>query len=292
MECFGNAVFLKTVSFREYSKKKERYNYMKRKSIAGILTAVIMSATMCMPITVFAAEKFDPAFYAATYPDVVNALGTDANALYNHYITYGKSEGRVPYAGAVGGATVDGIANTTAVAPATTTTTASTVDGIVPIDKLANYKSLKKSMTDEEFQAAYNEALKIVQPLVGKDWNTQMVELETALRARFDVAVYSTSAPHYNDPYGYLILGTASCAGCTRTTGLCLNMLGYSYEHVNENKWDHQWCRIHIGVEFSGLQDIYWICDPFADYSGPEFMPYQHPMLIMAEFGMANMYTP
>ena len=261
----------------------------RRKAVVRVAAAATAFTMLLTPVQAFAAEKFDPAFYAATYPDVVNALGTDSNALYNHYITYGKSEGRVPYAGATGGEAVDGIANTTAVAPATDT---STVDGIVPIDKLANYKSLKKNMTDEEFQAAYNEALKIVQPLVGKDWNTQMVELETALRARFDVAGYSTSAPHYNDPYGYLILGTASCAGCTRTTGLCLNMLGYSYEHVNENQWDHQWCRIYIGVEFSGLQDIYWICDPFADYSGPEFMPYQHPMLIMAQFGQVQMYTP
>lgn len=261
---------------------------MKKKGILGILTAVVISASFSMPITAFAAEKFDPAFYAATYADVVNALGTDANALYNHYITYGQSEGRLPYAGASGGEAVEGIADTTV----TVTPTTTSAEGIVPIDKLANYKSLKKNMTDAEFQAAYDEALKIVQPLVGKDWNTQMVELETALRARFDVAGYSTSAPHYNDPYGYLILGTASCAGCTRTTGLCLNMLGYTYEHVNENKWDHQWCRIYIGVEFSGLQDIFWICDPFADYSGPEFMPYQHPMLIMAQFGQVQMYTP
>lgn len=267
---------------------------MKRKTkriLAGILATAMVVVTLLMPMTAFAAEKFDPAFYAATYPDVVNALGTDSNALYNHYVTYGQNEGRLPYAGATGGVAVDGIASTTAVAP-TTTTTASTANGIVPINQLANYKSLKKNMTDAEFQTAYNEALKIVQPLVGKDWNTQMIELERALRARFNVAGYSTSNAHYNDPYGYLILGTASCAGCTRTTGLCLNMLGYSYEHVNENKWDHQWCRIYIGAEFSGLQNIYWICDPFADYSGPEFMPYQHPIMIMAQFGMVDMYTP
>lgn len=262
---------------------------MKRKGIVGLLAAVIMSATLIMPIKAFAAEKFDPAFYAATYPDVVNALGTDANALYNHYITYGQGEGRLPYAGASGGEAVEGIADT----KVTVTPVSASSDGIVPIDQLANYKSLKKNMTDEEFQAAYNEALKIVQPLVGLDWNTQMNQLETALRARFDSGMtYSTSAPHYNDPYGYFVLGSASCAGCTRATGLCLNMLGYTYEHVNENQWDHQWCRIHIGVEFDGLQDVYWICDPYASYSGPEFAPYQHPIMIMAQFGMAEMYTP
>ena len=147
----------------------------RRKTAVRIAAAAVACTMVLTPVQAFAAEKFDPAFYAATYPDVVNALGTDSNALYNHYITYGKSEGRVPYAGAAGGATVDGIANTTVTA--TPTTASTTVEGIVPIDQLANYKSLKKNMTDEEFLAAYNEALKIVQPLVGKDWNTQMVEL-------------------------------------------------------------------------------------------------------------------
>ena len=37
---------------------------------------------------------------------------------------------------------------------------------------------------------------------------------------------YTTSTPHYNDPYGYFVAGVSSCAGCTRATGLCLNMLG------------------------------------------------------------------
>ena len=43
---------------------------------------------------------FDPVFYAQTYPDVAAALGTDAGALYNHYITYGRNEGRLPNANA------------------------------------------------------------------------------------------------------------------------------------------------------------------------------------------------
>lgn len=83
---------------------------------------------------------------------------------------------------------------------------------------------------------------------------------------------YSTSTDHYNDPYGYLILGAASCARSARTTGLCLNMLGYSYEHVNENQWAHQWCRVN-------LDGTYWICDPYGLYTGPEPSAYGHPYL-------------
>lgn len=243
-----------------------------RKRIVKVLATAVMIAGMVafVPVQAKAAEKFDPAFYAATYPDVVAVLGTDVNALYNHYLTYGQNEGRMPYANAAGGAAVDGIAETTVAVTAPTATT----DGIVPLDQLANYKSLKKKMTDEEFQAAYDEALKIVQPLVGLDRETQFNSITSTLRARFDSSMtYSTSSSHYNDAYGYLILGSASCAGSARTTGLCLNMLGYSYEHVNENQWSHQWCRVDLG------DGVYWICDPYGLYCGPEPGAYQHPYL-------------
>lgn len=40
-------------------------------------------------------DGFDAVFYAQMYPDVVAALGTDADALYQHYVTFGKAEGRL-----------------------------------------------------------------------------------------------------------------------------------------------------------------------------------------------------
>ncbi|MCR5676299.1 MAG: SGNH/GDSL hydrolase family protein [Lachnospiraceae bacterium] len=59
------------------------------------------------PVTALAAPKtmpdgaqFDAEFYAATYPDVVAALGKSEKALYGHYVTFGAKEGRLPYAGA------------------------------------------------------------------------------------------------------------------------------------------------------------------------------------------------
>ncbi len=146
--------------------------------------------------------------------------------------------------------------------------------GIVAIKDLQNYGSLKKKMTDAEFQAAYNEALKIVQPLVGLSPEEQAKGIYSALRAMADngTVSYSEEAPHYNDAYGYLINHTASCAGSARTTGLCLNMLGIGYEHVNENQWDHQWCR-------SSINGKMWIVDPYGMVCAPETAPYAHPML-------------
>ena len=70
---------------------------MRRKIIKVIATAgMVAGMMMFVPTRAMAAEKFDPAFYAATYPDVVAVLGTDVNALYNHYLTYGQEECLMP----------------------------------------------------------------------------------------------------------------------------------------------------------------------------------------------------
>ena len=72
---------------------------MKKKlSIVTLLTIVM---TMCFGMTAFASPKtmpdgtvFDAEYYAKTYPDVTAVFGTDENALYQHYVTMGKAEGR------------------------------------------------------------------------------------------------------------------------------------------------------------------------------------------------------
>ncbi len=195
-------------------------------------------------------ETFDSDYYADTYPDLKQAFGKDFDALLNHYLTYGIQEGRSASADAAGNA------------------------ALTPIDSLANKNSLKKKCTDAEFQAAYDAAVQIVTPLIDLSKEEQLTGIASALRSMADSGqvVYSTSEAHYNDPYGYLVKGVASCAGCTRTTGLCLNILGISYEHVNENQWSHQWCRIN-------LDGTYWICDAYGLYVGPEPAPYEHPYI-------------
>lgn len=84
-----------------------------KKVLLGLATGLIMTAFMGM--TAFAAEAtmsdgtvFDAAFYAASYPDVVAVYGTNADSLYQHYTTYGKTEGRK----ATAGTTVSGAAAT------------------------------------------------------------------------------------------------------------------------------------------------------------------------------------
>lgn len=72
-----------------------------------LITTLLVAALSCSSLTAYAAPKtmpdgqtFDPQYYAETYPDVKAAFGNDEKALYDHYVTYGKAEGRLPYADA------------------------------------------------------------------------------------------------------------------------------------------------------------------------------------------------
>ncbi|MCR4991045.1 MAG: SGNH/GDSL hydrolase family protein [Lachnospiraceae bacterium] len=71
------------------------------------LIAVTVSVTalnitsLAAPVVMPDGSFFDAEYYAANNPDVVAAYGSDnADFMYEHYITYGKKEGRLPYAGA------------------------------------------------------------------------------------------------------------------------------------------------------------------------------------------------
>lgn len=143
----------------------------------------------------------------------------------------------------------------------------------VPMKRLANLKSIQKGASDTELTQAYNAALEIIVPYAGMSREEQLYGIASELRQLAEDGMeYSTTAAHYNDPYGYFVLGVASCAGCARATGLCLNILGISYEHVNEDQWGHQWCRVNV-------DGTYWICDAYGLYCGPEPAPYEHPYL-------------
>jgi len=139
---------------------------------------------------------------------------------------------------------------------------------LTPPESLANSASLKRGMTDAEFKKAYDIAAKIAAPYAGKSREAQLEGIAKSLyKYKSDKKMkYSETDPHYNDVYGFYVLNVASCAGATRAVGLCLNILGIPYTHVNENEWSHQWCRVKIGKTD-------WICDVYQARYGPESKP-------------------
>lgn len=141
----------------------------------------------------------------------------------------------------------------------------------VPMKKLQCYSNCRKYMSDAQFKKAYNKALKLVTPAGDLSKKEKLQYVTAALRERFDSGMsYETNKKHYNDPYGYLCLKYASCAGSARTMRMCLNILGIKAEHVNENQWKHQWARVKVGKS-------YWIADPYGLYCGKEPGVRKHP---------------
>ncbi len=153
----------------------------------------------------------------------------------------------------------------------TVTLQAAPAPELVSLEQIPNRKSLQKRATDEQFAEAYAIARGYVEPLARYSRTEQLYCVTVLLRQLFDRGMeYSMESEHYNDPYGYFVEGSASCAGCTRATALCLSILGIPYEHVNENQYSHQWCRVPVNGE-------YWIADAYGLCCGPEPAPYEHP---------------
>lgn len=144
----------------------------------------------------------------------------------------------------------------------------------VAMKSLPSYKVIKKSATDAQMAQAYNILGQLMVPMTNYSKPEQLMLVSEMLRGMVDCGLvqYSQSYPHYNDPYGYLVNGVASCAGSTRTTIMALEMLGITgIEHVHANQYCHQWARVRMD------DGTYWICDPFGLYVGPEPAPYVHP---------------
>ncbi len=95
---------------------------MKRKILAVTAMVLVLSSSM----TAFAAPKevqsggekftFDAEYYAQNNPDVVAALGNSADAMLQHYVQYGRAEGRKAYNGDTGAKAITTAATTETVA--------------------------------------------------------------------------------------------------------------------------------------------------------------------------------
>ena len=251
-------------------KEKKRNKMMK-----AVLAMAVAVGVMLPSAKVMAAEKFDPAFYAAAYPDVAAVLGTDANVLYNHYITCGMAEGRRAYAGAAGGETVDGIADTAAAIPGVS------FPGIVPLKDLPHYNDLKDTMTDEEFAEVYNDLVPLMLMVKGLNPSEQVIFVDYLLTESYTSGevVYSNAVPNFSNAYGFIYYGAADDSGCVRTAGLMFDMLGIEWEHaaIRYNAMIlHHWCIVTVDGQR-------YILDPSMNIFMPEESKYDHPLWSLFE---------
>ena len=67
-------------------------------TVIAIMTLGYSMPVCAQPKTMSDGTAFDAEYYANRYSDVKAVFGNDEAALYNHYVQYGKSEGRAPVA--------------------------------------------------------------------------------------------------------------------------------------------------------------------------------------------------
>ena len=195
-------------------------------------------------------RRFDSDFYANYYPDLKAKYGYNAHKLLDHYLNYGMFERRIP--------SMYYLYNMDALG----------LGDVTPKELLYERKSLRKNCSKAEFYNAYDEALPIVMAARAAFPNNmygQMGYVAQTLYTRINYnpgVRYKTSGEHYNDPCsvfgnidkdssGRRIPYGGDCAGTTRAMGLCLNMMQIPYQHVNENQWKQQWCRVTINGKSS-----------------------------------------
>lgn len=61
-----------------------------------------------------------------------------------------------------------------------------------------------------------------------------------------DRGTYTMQGKLYRTPYGVFYGKQYSCAGTTRALGAVFNKLGFSWKHLNENQYTHQWCKVKL----------------------------------------------
>ena len=109
---------------------------------------------------------------------------------------------------------------------------------------------INKELSDSEKEAEARSVAREIALVIKNDPSIKTDLERIAYVARFinefiDAGHTSSFHPDRASAYGTLVAGYSNCAGSTRATGMVLEELGFSWRHVNENQWDHQWCIVY-----------------------------------------------
>lgn len=106
------------------------------------------------------------------------------------------------------------------------------------------YVSPERYPDEQKYAEARSVAEKIAAGISG---STDLEKITAAAQTVADYCsrdTYTMSGDDYATAYGVFIKGEYSCAGATRALGMVLECMGYSWHHVNENLYTHQWVEV------------------------------------------------
>ncbi|MCC8127642.1 MAG: hypothetical protein LIO92_09625 [Clostridiales bacterium] len=212
-----------------------------------IVSALLAASSICVyaaPAVMPDGQTFDAEYYAAANPDVTAAIGTDESALYDHYLNFGKAEGRLAYEGDTG-STAESSENTEETTEGDSGSAITVTDEF--LQNAAATHSYYKYLTAEQAAEADAIAKGIAESILSNpDYDTDLEKVRAASQAVLSYTQKGTygsdEAKQYRSPYGVFVSGVYTCAGTARATGRILDYMGYTWQHAHENQYQHQWC--------------------------------------------------
>lgn len=217
-------------------------------------------------------KNFDYVTYADTYPDLKNAYGYDAGALYQHYRKHGRAEGRI---GLINRASFLSRSNFDA-------------------ERYANdYLDLRNAFGNnrdalynhyvnygvKEGRVAWSTDVHVNAKLVAADLaKTATLSCKTdrerikyihdwlIIHTAYNMTSYNSKKYLPTDfrAAGPLVMGTAVCQGYAEAFDLCMDMLSIPCRVVTSN--DHAWNEVMVDGQFLSI-DCTWD-DPVPDSPG------------------------
>lgn len=105
----------------------------------------------------------------------------------------------------------------------------------------ASSSTSSSNSDNSKYNQAKAVAQKIANSITGSNDLEKITKAARIVSEYCSKGKYTQTGSDYYTAYGVFIKGEYSCAGATRALGMVLECMGYSWQHMNENQWTHQW---------------------------------------------------
>lgn len=124
---------------------------------------------------------------------------------------------------------------------------------------------ITKDTKAQREELAKIEAKKVINKIITPDMNKlQKAEaifkyLHSTVETQHNQSNEAYKTNHGDEAYGALILKKAACSGVANAVTLLCNEIGLKSQHINKNKWKHQWNKVLIDDNSFPEENEHWI---------------------------------
>lgn len=200
-------------------------------------------------------SEYNPLYYYLNYSDLRAAFGTNGDKLIEHWVVFGKKEGRVANR-LIGDSTEfvvpTGDTDVVVIPKVKHDNGGMTYDQEIQARSVAKQIANAINKASEESDSSKSKSSSSSKSSKSSSKTKEIKDVEKVayaagiVKAYCDLGTYTTKGKIYRTAYGVFIGGEYSCAGATRALGLILDYLGIDWVHKNINSWEDQWCQVIV----------------------------------------------